>query len=154
MDWFKRATQGLVSQKKKDMPDLWIKCTSCSDILYKPDFEKNFSVCMKCGYHFRVSARTYIRFLLDENSFQETHASIAPVDVLKFKGTKKYADQLKEATRKAGGNDAVITGTGQLAQRGVVAAVMDFSFIGGSMGSVVGEKIALACDDSMRQRAP
>ena len=154
MDWFKRATQGLVSQKKKDMPDLWIKCTSCSDILYKPDFEKNFSVCMKCGYHFRVSARTYIRFLLDENSFQETHASIAPVDVLKFKGTKKYADQLKEATRKAGGNDAVITGTGQLAQRGVVAAVMDFSFIGGSMGSVVGEKIALACDDALRQRAP
>ncbi len=154
MDWFKRATQGLVSQKKKDMPDLWIKCTSCSEILYKPDFEKNFSVCMKCGYHFRVSARTYIRFLLDDNSFQETNANIAPIDILKFKGTKRYADQLKDAARKSGGHDAAITGVGQLANRRLVIAVMDFSFIGGSMGSVVGEKIALSCDAALQHGAP
>jgi len=154
MDWFKRATKGLISQKKKDMPDLWIKCTSCSEILYKPDFEKNFSVCMKCGYHFRVSARAYLRFLLDEDSFSETNANIVPVDVLKFKGTKRYADQLKDTARKAGVNDAVITGTGKMAGRPVVIAVMDFSFIGGSMGSVVGEKIALACDGALQARAP
>ncbi len=154
MDWFKRATKGLISQKRKDLPELWIKCTSCSEILYKPDFEKNFSVCMKCGYHFRVTARTYLGFLLEENSFQEINANLAPVDILKFKGTKRYADQLKEAARKSGGNDAVITGTGRLGPHGVVIAVMDFSFIGGSMGSVVGEKIALACDAALQQRAP
>jgi acetyl-CoA carboxylase carboxyl transferase subunit beta len=154
MDWFKRATKGLISQKKKDMPDLWIKCTSCSEILYKPDFEKNSSVCMKCGYHFRISARVYLRVLLDEASFAETNANIVPVDVLKFKGTKRYADQLKEAARKTGVNDAIITGAGALGGRPVVIAVMDFSFIGGSMGSVVGEKIALACDQALLQRAP
>jgi acetyl-CoA carboxylase carboxyl transferase subunit beta len=152
--WFNRATKGLISQKKKDMPDLWMKCTSCSEILYKPDFEKNFSVCMKCGYHFRVSARTYLQFLLDEGSFTEMNANIAPVDVLKFKGTKRYADQLKEAARKTGVNDAIITGGGVLAGQPLVIAVMDFSFIGGSMGSVVGEKIALACDHALQQRVP
>lgn len=154
MAWFKRATQGLVSQKKKDMPDLWIKCQACQEILYKPDFEKNFSVCGKCGYHFRLDARGYITFLLNEGSFEETNANIAPVDVLKFKGAKRYGDQLKDAARKTGVHDALISGRGKIEHHPVVLAVMDFSFIGGSMGSVVGEKIALACDEALHRRMP
>lgn len=154
MAWFKRATQGLISQKKKDMPDLWIKCQACHEILYKPDLEKNFSVCGKCGHHFRLSAAGYIHFLLNEGSFEEINANIGPVDVLKFKGAKRYGDQLKDAARKTGVLDAIITGTGKLAHHPVVLAVMDFSFIGGSMGSVVGEKIALACDEALQRRTP
>jgi acetyl-CoA carboxylase carboxyl transferase subunit beta len=154
MDWFKRASRGLVSQKRKDMPDLWVKCTSCNEILYKPDWEKNCSVCLKCGFHFRLPARGYLRCLLDDNSFKEFNADLAPLDVLKFKGNKRYSDQIKEAAKKTGVNDAVITGFGELAGRRLVMAVMDFSFIGGSMGSVVGEKIALACDEALRGRLP
>ncbi len=152
MAWFKRATQGLTSQKKKDMPDLWVKCQACQEILYKPDLEKNYSVCSKCGYHFRLPARGYIDLLLNEGSFIESNANLAPVDILKFKGAKRYADQLKEAARKTGVFDAIITGSGKIAHHPVVLAVMDFSFIGGSMGSVVGEKIALACDEALRNR--
>lgn len=154
MAWFKRERGGLLPQKKKEMPDLWVKCDKCGEILYKPDLEKNYQVCLKCGYHFRISARDYIKFFLDEDSFQETHQNILPVDALKFKAHKKYADQLKEATKKSGNSDAIITGAGKLGGRPVMVAVMDFSFIGGSMGSVVGEKIALATDDALHQRCP
>ncbi len=154
MAWFKRERSGLLPQKKKDMPHLWVKCDKCGEILYKPDLEKNCQVCMKCGHHFRIGAREYLKFFLDEDSFQETHTNIAPVDALKFRAHKKYADQLKEATKKSGNSDAIITGAGKLCGRPVVLAVMDFSFIGGSMGSVVGEKIALATDDALHQRCP
>jgi acetyl-CoA carboxylase carboxyl transferase subunit beta len=154
MAWFRRERGGLLPQKKKDMPDLWVKCEKCGEILYKPDLEKNCQVCTKCAHHFRIGARDYIKFLLDENSFQETHTNIVPVDALKFRAHKKYADQLKEATKKSGNSDAIITGAGQLDGRLVMMAVMDFSFIGGSMGAVVGEKIALATDDALQQRCP
>jgi acetyl-CoA carboxylase carboxyl transferase subunit beta len=154
MAWFKRERGGLLPQKKKDMPHLWVKCDKCDEILYKPDLEKNTQVCMKCGYHFRIGARDYIKYLLDEGSFQETHKSILPADMLKFKAHKKYADQLKEATKKSGNSDAIITGAGKLGGRPAMIAVMDFSFIGGSMGSVVGEKIALATDDALHGRCP
>ncbi|MDZ7362643.1 MAG: acetyl-CoA carboxylase, carboxyltransferase subunit beta [candidate division KSB1 bacterium] len=154
MAWFKRERSGLLPQKKKDMPHLWVKCDKCGEILYKSDLEKNCQVCMKCGYHFRIGAADYIKYLLDEESFQETHRNITPVDALKFRAHKKYADQLKEATKKSGNSDAIITGAGKLCGRPVILAVMDFSFIGGSMGSVVGEKIALTTDDALHQRCP
>ncbi len=154
MAWFKRERGGLLPQKKKEMPDLWVKCERCGEILYKPDLDKNCFVCLKCGHHFRIGARDYIRFLTDEDSFQETNTNIIPVDALKFRAHKKYADQLKEATRKSGNSDAIITGLGMLGGRPVVLAVMDFSFIGGSMGSVVGEKIALATDEALARRQP
>jgi acetyl-CoA carboxylase carboxyl transferase subunit beta len=136
------------------MPHLWVKCDKCGEILYKPDLEKNCQVCMKCGHHFRIGAGDYIKYWLDEDSFQETHQNITPVDALKFRAHKKYADQLKEATKKSGNSDAIITGAGRLGGRPVMLAVMDFSFIGGSMGSVVGEKIARATDDALHQRCP
>ena len=154
MAWFKREHGGLLPQKKKDMPHLWVKCDKCGEILYKPDLEKNCQVCTKCAYHFRIGARDYVKFLLDENSFQETHQNILPVDALKFKAHKKYADQLKDAAKKSGNTDAIITDAGKLGGRTAMLAVMDFSFIGGSMGSVVGEKIALATDDALHQRCP
>jgi acetyl-CoA carboxylase carboxyl transferase subunit beta len=154
MAWFKRERGGLLPQKKKEMPDLWMKCDKCGEILYKPDLEKNCQVCMKCGYHFRIGARDYIKFLLDEESFQETHKNILPTDALKFRANKKYADQLKEATKKSGNSDAIITGAGKLDGRAIMLAVMDFSFIGGSMGSVVGEKIARATDEALQQHCP
>jgi acetyl-CoA carboxylase carboxyl transferase subunit beta len=154
MDWFKRARSGLLPQKKKDIPELWVKCEKCGEIIYKRELEKNAFVCVKCGYHFRISARDYIKLLLDEESFQEINASIIPVDRLKFRAHKKYADQLKEAARKSGNAEAIITGFGGIGGRPVVFAVMDFSFIGGSMGSVVGEKIALATDEALHQRQP
>jgi acetyl-CoA carboxylase carboxyl transferase subunit beta len=154
MDWFKRARSGLLPQKKKEMPELWVKCEKCGEIIYKRELEKNAFVCAKCGHHFRIGAGDYIRLLLDENSFHETNANIIPVDILKFRAHKKYADQIKEATRKSGSHDAIITGFGSLEGRPVVLAVMDFSFIGGSMGSVVGEKISLTADDALRRRQP
>jgi len=154
MAWFKRERGGLLPQKKKEMPDLWVKCDKCGEILYKPDLEKNCQVCSKCGHHFRIGACDYIKFFLDENSFRETHKNIVPVDALKFRAHKKYADQLKDAAKKSGNSDAIITGVGQLGGRPVMLAVMDFSFIGGSMGSVVGEKIALATDDALQRRCP
>ena len=154
MAWFKREHGGLLPQKKKDMPHLWVKCDQCGEILYKPDLEKNCQVCMKCSHHFRIGARDYIKFLLDEDSFQETHKNILPVDALKFKAHKKYADQLKDAAKKSGNTDAILTGAGKLGGRTTMLAVMDFSFIGGSMGSVVGEKIALATDDALHQPCP
>ena len=154
MDWFKRARKKLVPQEKKEMPDLWVKCPACNEIIYKRDLEKNHSVCAKCGFHFRIGARTYLSLLLNEGSFVEFNANIVPVDVLKFRAQKKYSDQLKDAAKKSGVNDAVITGFGTLERFRLVMAVMDFSFIGGSMGSVVGEKIALAADEALKHRLP
>ncbi|MDZ7343623.1 MAG: acetyl-CoA carboxylase, carboxyltransferase subunit beta [candidate division KSB1 bacterium] len=154
MDWFKRARSGLLPQKKKDMPELWVKCVACGEIIYKRELEKNCFVCSKCGYHFRIAARDYLRLLLDDNSFEETNANILPVDHLKFRAHKKYADQLKEAIRKSGSQDAIFTGFGKIEGRPIVMGVMDFSFIGGSMGSVVGEKIALATDAALERRWP
>jgi acetyl-CoA carboxylase carboxyl transferase subunit beta len=154
MDWFKRARGKLLPQKKKEIPELWQKCDKCAEILYKRDLEKNFFVCNKCGYHLRIGARDYIKYLLDEESFHEFNLNIVPVDALKFRAHKKYADQLKEATRKSGNSDAIITGYGALHGRPLVLAVMDFSFIGGSLGSVVGEKIALATDEALERRQP
>ena len=154
MDWFKRAKGGLTPQKKKEMPELWVKCPACGEIIYKRELEKNRSVCTKCGHHFRISATEYIKLLADENSFTEHNRDITPVDFLRFRANKKYADQLRDAARRSSSSDALITGQARLAGRPVVLAVMDFSFIGGSMGSVVGEKLSLAVDAALQARAP
>ena len=153
MDWFRRA-KGIIPQTKKEMPELWVKCPGCDEIIYKRELENNYSVCIHCEHHFRIGARTYIKYLLDEGSFQEFNENITSVDFLKFKAKKRYSDQLKDATRKTGGNDSLITGSGTIFSRHIVLAVMDFSFIGGSMGSVVGEKLSLACDKALHDRKP
>jgi acetyl-CoA carboxylase carboxyl transferase subunit beta len=154
MDWFKRAKEGLKPQKKKEMPDLWIKCDRCREIIYKRELEKNDYVCNKCNFHFRIKSSDYIRILLDEGEFQEINQNISSTDFLKFKAMKRYSDQIKAASKKTGQNSAVRTGIGKIYGCEVVMAIMDFSFIGGSMGSVVGEKIARATDEALKRRIP
>jgi len=155
MEWFKRVKKGLEPQIKKEMPNgLWVKCQSCGEILYKKELERNLYVCSKCDFHFRIESHEYIRLLADENSFQEFNRQIRSADPLKFRDSKRYSDRLKEAISKTGENEAVITGTCTLNSLPIVLAVMNFKFIGGSMGSVVGEKIARAADVALKNRQP
>ncbi len=154
MDWFKRAKDGLQPQKKKEMPELWLKCGGCGEIIYKRELEKNFHVCQKCQFHFRIKSSDYIAHLLDNNRFDEFNANISSVDFLKFKASKKYSDQIKAAVKKTGQKSAIRTGFGRIHDHEVVLCVMDFSFIGGSMGSVVGEKIARATEEAIKRHVP
>lgn len=155
MDWFRRVKKSLLSNEKKQVPDnLWVKCDGCEEIIYKKELSKNLHVCYKCGYHFRIDSVTYIEMLLDESSIEEFNTNLRSVDPLDFKASKKYSDQLKSARQKTGMEDAVRTVIGRLDSHKIVLAVMDFSFIGGSMGSVVGEKIARAIDRAREEKLP
>lgn len=155
MEWFKRTNKGLEPVEKKELPDgLWIKCDNCGEILYKKELERNLRVCTKCDFHFRMTSDEYIALLADEGTFEEFNQGIRSADPLKFKDSKKYADRLKDTMTKTGLNDAVRTGVCLLSGVPVVIAAMDFRFIGGSMGSVVGEKIARATDRALREKRP
>ncbi|MDZ7263837.1 MAG: acetyl-CoA carboxylase, carboxyltransferase subunit beta [candidate division KSB1 bacterium] len=155
MAWFKRTTPGIIPQEKKELPDgLWLKCEKCNEIIYRKELERNLHICMKCGFHFRMKSKMYISLLLDNGEFEEFNAHIQSVDVLKFKAQRKYADQLKSTMKTSGLNEAVITGFGKMNGHPVVFCVMDFSFIGGSMGSVVGEKIARATRVAIEKKMP
>jgi len=154
MDWFKRK-KGISTNEKKEIPGgLWVKCPRCGEIIYRPELQKNLNVCSKCDYHFRISSNDYIKYLFDKNSFMEFGQNIKPGDPLKFKDTKKYTERLKSAQKTTGLNDAVITGIAKIDKKPIVAALMNFSFIGGSMGSVVGEKIARSIDKAIEQKMP
>lgn len=156
MAWFRRSKENISSEgPKKDIPDgQWTKCDGCGEIIHKKQLEQNYYTCHKCGYHFRIGSKEYFELLLDAKSFKETDAKIRSVDMLGFVDTKRYADRLKDSARKSGLNDAVRTGSGKINGTDVVIACMDFSFIGGSMGSVVGEKIARAIDMAIKKRSP
>lgn len=155
MVWFKRKEKGVLTTEKKQIPDgLWLRCDQCNEILYRKELEKNLYVCFKCSYHFKIRSHQYLSIILDENSFEEDHASMHSVDPLKFKGTRKYSDQLKDATKKTGIHEAVVTGKGLLFEKPIAIAVMDFAFIGGSMGSVVGEKIARTIQKAITDKVP
>ncbi|MFC2088845.1 acetyl-CoA carboxylase, carboxyltransferase subunit beta, partial [Calditrichota bacterium] len=155
MDWFKRKKEGLKPIDRKEMPDgLWVKCDNCSEIIYKKELEKKLYVCTKCDYHFRITSKEYIKILLDSNSFEEFGKNIKSTDPLNFKDSKKYSDKYKAAVKKTGINEAVVTGSGKIEGRDIVVSIMDFSFLGGSMGSAVGEKIARAIDVSLNEKKP
>jgi len=156
MPWFRRSKENITSEgPKKDIPDgQWTKCDSCGEMLHKKQLEQNLFTCQKCGYHFRIGSKEYFEILLDEKTFKETDTKIRSVDPLNFVDTKKYSDRLKESVRKSGLNEAVRTGTAKINGMPVVIACMDFSFIGGSMGSVVGEKIARAIDLALKKKDP
>ena len=155
MAWFKRNKPGLKPQKKKEIPDgVWIKCDSCGEIIYKKQLSKNAYVCTKCNFHFRIKGDDYIHLLLDEGSFQETDSTLESVDFLDFKDSKRYSDRLKSAQKKTGLKEAVRIGYGTINEHPVVFCVMDFAFIGGSMGSVVGEKVARAVDKALEKKIP
>ena len=154
MAWFRRSKENISSDgTKKDIPDgQWTKCEGCTEMIHRRQLEQNYYTCMKCGYHFRIGSKEYFELLLDEKSFKETDAKVRSVDPLNFVDTKRYSDRLKDTIRKSGLNDAVRTGTGKINGISVVIACMDFSFIGGSMGSAVGEKIARAIDRAIEKR--
>lgn len=155
MDWFKRKKGIGEDSEKKAIPDgLWVKCDGCGEIIYRPELEKNMHVCGKCNFHFRITSKEYIAYYFDEKSFKPFDENIKPTDPLKFKAKKRYSEQLKAAQKKTGLNDAVVTGEALIGGKPVIAALMDFSFIGGSMGSVVGEKISRAIDRARTTKTP
>jgi acetyl-CoA carboxylase carboxyl transferase subunit beta len=155
MEWFQRVKRGLQIQKKKDIPDgLWIKCESCGEIIYKSELERNCWVCSKCQYHFRINSAQYVQVLMDDGQLMELDPDLTSADPLKFKDTKKYSDRIKAAVQKNKMKAAVRVGAGKIAGRPLVAAFLDFSFLGGSMGSVVGEKIARGIRHAIEKRWP
>lgn len=155
MDWFKRKKEVLKPIDKKEMPDgLWIKCNSCGEIIYKKELEKKLFVCPKCDFHFRIGSKDYLKILLDKGSFKEINSNIMSADPLKFKDDKKYTDRYKAAIKKTGLKEAVVTGAAKVEGINVAIAIMDFRFLGGSMGSVVGEKVARTVDYAIEKKYP
>jgi acetyl-CoA carboxylase carboxyl transferase subunit beta len=131
----------VIGPSKKNVPEgLWSKCSACESVLYRTDLESNAEVCPKCGFHNRISARDRLNLLLDENGRFEIGAEVQPVDPLKFKDSKRYADRLKSSQTEVGETDALIVMQGSIKNVPVVAAAFEFKFMGGSMGSVVGER--------------
>jgi len=157
MSWFKRnkAPMAVKSDKKGKVPEgLWIKCPACSESLVTKDVEANLNVCPKCTHHFRLSAQQRIELLLDEGSFSEFDSGMMSVDFLDFKDSKSYKSRIDAALAKGGSKDAIICGSGKVDGLAVQLAVFDFSFMGGSMGSVVGEKITRAIERGLEQETP
>jgi acetyl-CoA carboxylase carboxyl transferase subunit beta len=133
---------------------MWTKCDGCGEIIHRKQLEQQFYTCLKCNFHFRIGSKEYLRILLDEGTFKEMDRKMRSTDPLDFKDTKGYRERVRDSIRKTGLNDAVRTGTGKIGGIEVVIGVMDFSFIGGSMGSVVGEKIARAIDKARKSEIP
>ena len=154
-EWFRRKSEKIKTLDKREIAEgMWLKCPGCSEVVYrKAMLEQNY-VCIGCSHHFRISSGDYINLLVDDTQFEEFCTNIVSVDPLGFVGTKKYADQLVAAKEKTGSKDAVKTIVGKIGGIQSVLAIMDFSFIGGSMGSVVGEKIARAIDKARELKCP
>jgi acetyl-CoA carboxylase carboxyl transferase subunit beta len=160
-DWFEKRKEAQIQRRALEArveieanPDLWTKCVHCNAQLLKKDIEENSMVCPVCDYHFRVSARTRIEQLFDEGSFEEYFGDIKPTDPLDFVDTESYKDRIAKAQEKTGLNDAVITGIGTIEGHKTAFAVMDFDFMGGSMGSVVGEKVTRIIEKAIELRLP
>jgi acetyl-CoA carboxylase carboxyl transferase subunit beta len=157
MGWFTRVKEGITTstEDKKETPEgLWYKCPECSEIVTSGDHAKNLWVCHKCQYHERVGSKEYFSLLFDDGKYKEIGEKLVAGDPLKFVDTKKYVDRLSKTRKSTGLNDALRAAEGKLDKQQVAVACMDFSFIGGSMGSVVGEKIAMATDVAMRRKCP
>jgi len=147
MTWFRRKDKNIAELRKKDIPSgLWTKCPTCTEIQYKPELDKNHSVCRHCGHHFRVSPEVYRDLLLDHGSIEDIFSNVKSADPLKFKAKKKYSNQLESAIDKSGQNDAINCYFGNINSYKIILGVMNFSFIGGSMGSVVGELFSRSVD--------
>lgn len=155
MSWFKREENEIVNDAERTVrtEGLWVRCPKCRQIIFKADLEANLYLCPKCDYHFRIGARERIASLL-EPGYQLVDLDLRSTDPLSFTDLKPYQSRLKEARKKTGLNDAVINAIGNLGPHAVVLSVMEYSFIGGSMGSVAGETIARAVDRSLETRHP
>lgn len=160
-DWFEKRKQAQIQRREAERtaeldinPDLWVKCVHCDAQLLKEDLVNNNMVCPVCDYHFRINARNRIKQLFDENSFEEMFTDIKPTDPLEFVDIESYKDRLEKANKKTGLDDAVITGIASIEGNKVATAVMDFDYMGGSMGSVVGEKVTRIIEKAIELRLP
>ncbi len=157
MAWFKKTRKPIepTGEKPSRVPEgLWVKCPGCTQIIYNKDLDKNQQVCPKCGHHFRISAAERLRALFDDGNWTEYFQNLTSNDPLKFTDTKPYRNRLKETIGKTGMKDAVIVATGRLDGLDIVVAAMEYAFIGGSMGVVVGEKITRAIEMAIEGRKP
>jgi acetyl-CoA carboxylase carboxyl transferase subunit beta len=157
MSWFEKILPSIkqVADRKKNVPEgLWVKCPKCESVLYRTEVHRNQDVCPKCDHHMRLSARRRLETLFDEASGIEIAAGVSPVDALKFKDQKKYKDRISIAQKTTGEKDALIVQVGRIKGLEVVAAAFEFQFMGGSMGSVVGEKFVRAVNEAIERRCP
>lgn len=155
MTWFKRKDSNIQTYKKKDMPEgVWVKVPTTGETIHRRELEENYWVDPGSGYHFHIGSREYFSFLFDDGEFEELGQHILPTDPLEFTDRKKYRDRLAETQKKTGLTDACRVGKGRMDGLDVVIACMDFSFIGGSMGSVVGERLSLAIETARKENRP
>ncbi len=155
MAWFLRTKQNIENQKSKEMPNgLWTKCSSCKEVIYKDQLEDELYTCFKCGNHFRIGTKDYIDIIFDKGTFCETNTEIKSADPLQFEDTKPYPQRIEEGDRKSGLNDSVTSGYGLVNGRNLSVALMNFNYIGGSLGSVAGEKIYRAAKYSLEHKMP
>ncbi len=156
MAWFRKEKQPLESPREKRVQTegLWVKCDNCKQILWKKDLEANLQCCPKCSHHFKMGARARLEMLFDDGRYTEHDATLATTDPLNFHDTKTYRDRLRQAERVTGLKDALLTGEGLLEGKPVIISAMEFQFVGGSMGAVVGEKVTRAIDRSIAQELP
>ena len=158
MSWFEKLLPSRIRTEggtKRNVPEgLWSKCSACSAVLYRAELERNLDVCPKCGYHMRVAARRRLDHFLDKDRRVEIGEDLQPVDHLKFRDSRKYKDRLTEAQKQTGEKDALVAMSGALKGMPVVAAAFEFQFMGGSMGSVVGERFVRATAHATKQNAP
>ena len=159
MSWFKREKKGIdepvpVDERRVRTEGLWIKCDSCRSIIWKKDLQENWQVCTKCDHHFRLNAKRRLDLLLDNGTWTERDAELVSSDPLMFVDTKPYAKRLKDTREKLKMNDAIITAEGTMEGRQVICCSMEFGFIGGTMGAVVGEKVARAIEYSIEGKNP
>ncbi len=157
MGWFRRIKDGITtkSTEKKEIPEgVWYKCKECKSMITSQDHAEHFWVCHECGYHERIGSAEYFSILFDEGKHRELFANLYSDDPLEFEDTKKYTDRLESSVNKTGLKDAMRCASGKIEDRQVVIAAMDFKFIGGSMGSVVGEKFARSVDYALKNKCP
>ncbi|QDA58349.1 acetyl-CoA carboxylase, carboxyltransferase subunit beta [Thermomonas aquatica] len=160
MSWLKKLMPARIRtetgvDRKRSVPEgLWEKCERCGAVLYRPELEENLEVCPKCNFHMPIRARARLAALLDDGMGHEIGAELGPTDVLKFKDQKKYSDRIKAAQKSTGERDALVAMEGKLKGHNVVAAAFDFAYMGGSMGSVVGERFTLAAERALELRCP
>ena len=157
MSWFEKLMPSRISTEKRtrSVPQgVWMKCPECDEQLYRKEVERNLSVCPKCDHHMRIGARARLDYFLDPDTQEEIAANLEPLDPLKFRDSKRYRDRIVQAQKKTGEKDALIAVKGTLKGRSVVACAFEFGFMGGSMGSVVGERFCRAAKVSAETRAP
>ena len=160
-EWFDKRKEAQIERRAKDMrgiedatPGLWVKCVHCDSQILKTELEDNLMVCPHCDYHFRINARIRISQLIDEGTFEELFQDILPTDPLNFVDSESYSDRLKKAADKSGLSEAVVTGIGKIEGHRVAIAVMDFDYMGGSMGSVVGERVSRMMEKAVALKIP